>query len=334
MRKITLTKPYKDKIYNIKIEIDSYLQRSGNSIYVAQKSLPFYERMRSFIKSYKQEFGITLTLEEVYELAGHPYNKDYGTMKYIKSQAELVAKDGFIDDLKDRSVGSAYTKLRVMANSRDISIYDFAVLMTGYRFSYAIVKADYLEFLKAELLNAYPNRDVSGIKRDNAELYEKVRHALKYLPDFSSTAQLLEHLGFDIDRKPQIKSSLIDEKEICKQLLQLYPDKKITNLTTRAKLIYRSIVILARNKGQHIGEWLKERGFDHTQKTDAPRLAQVKVDEEKRYKLLISMRNEYLKQYEYDNATDIEKFKIDLAIAEQISKDLTQSKQETNTNLI
>ena len=185
--------------------------------------------------------------------------------------------------------------------------------MTGYKFEECNIKTDDYEATLKYLLDcAYPNKNLSGIKRKHPNLYEQLRVLQMYYPTPISMKNLVENLGFEWEAASNLVPKSPNSDEVVSQLRELYPDGVVEKIASTNPNLYHQIVRISRIQKISIGDWFKENGFSYPNATKIPQLGMIKVDATKREKLLLLLKRRALERMNITTSDPIELFRASL----------------------
>lgn len=317
------------KFINLGKRISTFVKLGGD-IYADTKTLPYYESMRYVKKEYEKELGEKVSMEQMYSLCGIKFDRDYRAFQVLQADISKFADpNNCVDIIRTTAIreqSNVYDRLKTMANKYEVSPFDFLTFMTPYRFSSGRVQGDSISRLKEDLLEAYPSRDLEGIRWDRPDLYERLRSLNKSLPEALSMQDLAGFLGFHNERfsqtKPEVK---IDEKEILANLTELFPDRDVSGITSVSPADYQKVVRLGFVNDQTPQQWLETRGFSFPTAVDMPRLSTTKVDLDDRLAEINGLRSEYIKEYDTENADNIDMFHINLDVMKRVVTKLEEN---------
>ena len=141
----------------------------------------------------------------------------------------------------------------------------------------------------------------------------------KSLPEALSMQDLAGFLGFHNERFSQTKPEVrIDENEILANLTGLFPDRDVSGITSVSPTDYQKVVRLGFANDQTPQQWLETRGFSFPTAVDMPRLSTTKVDLDDRLAEINGLRSEYIKEYDTENADNIDMFHINLDVMKRV----------------
>lgn len=310
---------FKERVLKLRKKIDGFVA-SGGDVYASKGNLPYYEDLHTLARYIRKKTGKDITHDEIYMLCGYKIDRDYNDfIKFIKEVSKFADKDGCVDKIRDVDLnrkGGVYQQLKVRSRAIDASPFDYLVLMTGFRFKDAFIEADYVQLLKMELLKEYPKRDITGIRRNRPDLYEKIRAVARANPNLSMT-EVVEFLGFYNSRLLEKDSKFINNEELIRDIKQCYPDLVVDGITKNPKL-YRRVVWASRVEGLTPGEWLKNNGFIYTTSIKSRRMIKVKVDGEERCKFLLGLKQKVMEDVNLSGLDAIDLYHKHLEAAKKV----------------
>jgi len=310
----------KQKILKLKQLILNFIANGGN-IYAPKRELPYYDYMSYIVKLLKQQ-DPNITYEDVYALCGIEFNKDYYFFKNFLAELKLYNHGGFVDGIREsktRATNNTYEKLKNYAEKYKTTPFDFLVLMTPYSFESCFIHTDnYEETLKHLILNKYPDKDISGIKRQEPELYEQLRQLQTYYPYPITMKDLVHNMGFIWPRASSKLPSIPNKQNVLDELNSLFPDKNIISLRQIDTTLYYKIIKLARFEKLSISEWLIKNGFNYSNAIKLSPLSQIKVDANSRAKLLQHLKQKQLENLNIQTANEIELYKASLKATQNV----------------
>ena len=316
------------RIANLEQRIRTFIKLGGD-IYADTKSLPYYETMRYAKKEIEAELGEKVTMEYMYSLCHIKFDRDYRAFQLLQADISRHADEhNCVDVIRTtalREQDYTYDKLKTMANKYGVSTFDFLTFMTPYHFSSGRVHGDSISRLKEDLLEAYPTRDLQGIRWDRPDLYERMRSLNKSLPEALSMQDLAGFLGFYNEKfsatKPEVR---IDENEVLENLTQLFPNGDVSGITSVSPADYQKVIRLSFKNDQTPQQWLADHGFAYPTAIDMPRLSTTKVELNDRLAEINELRAEYLKEYDTENADNIDMFHINIQVMQRVVGELEE----------
>ena len=323
---------FSSRINKLKDKIETYIKLGGD-IYDGRRDLPYYKYMSLLKRDMEEQYNITLTMEYMYSLCGIRFDREFNHYKEAcKKLKEYADENGCVDSLRkieNKKEGSVYFELKEMARKQGASFMDYIYFMTPYRLTTGRIQGDSIAKLKRDLLKAYPTRDLSGIRWDNVSLYERIRSLQLVMPEKLSRQEFIEFLGFSNDRfsnKPKIVN--VDEKEVIDELIKLYPDKQISNITIKAKQLYPKVVRLAFSEDLTVQQWLKTKGFIYSTGIASSRLSSTQVSFDTRTEELAPIRKKYEKKILKPNMNEVDKYYAKLEVMKKSLAELEENEKE------
>lgn len=316
------------RIENLTQRIRTFVKLGGD-IYADTKSLPYYDTMRYAKKEIEAETGEKVSMEYMYSLCGIKFDRDYRAFQLLQADVSKYADEhNCVDVIRTtvlREQDGVYDRLKTMANKYGVSTFDFLTFMTPYHFSSGRVHGDSISRLKEDLLDAYPTRNLEGIRWDRPDLYERMRSLNKSLPESLSMQDLAGFLGFYNEKfsatKPEVR---IDENELLGNLAENFPDKDVSGITSISPSDYQKIVRLSFKSDQTPQQWLEDRGYQFPTAIDMPRLSTTKVGLDDRLAEITDLRNQYIQEYDTANADNIDMFHINIQVMQRVVGELEE----------
>ena len=187
--------------------------------------------------------------------------------------------------------------------------------MTPYRFSSGRVVGDSIAKLKIDLLKAYPDRDLTGIRYDNSNLYERMRNVKQMLPIRLTMKELADFLGFSnkrfLDKNEDIKEK---EMQVLEELSETFPNKDVSNITNIAPTLYYKMIRVCFAYDQTAPQWLKSKGFTYITSNAGNRLSSTLISLNEREKDLLPLKKKYSKKIIKPNLSEVEKYYANLKV--------------------
>lgn len=316
------------RIANLEQRIRTFIKLGGD-IYADTKSLPYYEPMRYAKKEVEAELGEKVSMEYMYSLCHIKFDRDYRAFQLLQADISKYAdENNCVDIIRTTAVREqdyTYDRLKTMANKYGVSTFDFLTFMTPYHFSSGRVHGDSISRLKEDLLEAFPSRDLQGIRWNRPDLYERMRSLNKSLPASLSMQEVAGFLGFYNEKFSQTRPEVrIDEEEILANLTTLFPNKDVSGITSVSPSDYQKVVRLSFGSDQTPQQWLADHGFTFPTAVDMPRLSTTKVELDDRLKEINELRSEYLKEYDTENADNIDMFHINIEVMQKVVGELEE----------
>jgi len=307
-------------IEDIKQRIEEHIA-NGGSIYEPRRQLPFYNNLQKLVKRIQKSGNPDFTMIDAYKLCGYDFDREFAEyLKLIELLKTNADENGFVDSIKKiKGDNSPKTLLQKMASKIKCSPSDYLILMTNYRYSKAIIATNYIEQLRKELNETYPDGNIINIKRENPTLYEKLRHVCKYSPEvgINDMQSVAEYFGLTNERFSTTSMyQHLEIKKIIKDLWDLYPDGIVKELSKDNLTLYHKAVKCAVSQNKTLKQWLESNGFNYisSQKTD--RFSKTVVDSQVREKELMKARSKILgeERKTFSNAKDEYYYKKNVAM--------------------
>lgn len=321
-----------ERIEELKKRITAYIN-AGGDIYAPKRKLPYYEYLSSTVKAIKRKTGKDISFEDVYKMCGVNFSREYNHFRKFLAELTPFVENGYADAIRTkegRTTSNVYSMLKNYAEKYNTTPFDFLVLMTGYKFEECYIKTDYIENLKAELLVAYPNKDITGIRWENPQLYEKLRQIQKFLPEINSVKAAATHLGFTTRNMLGIYSGKKDEQLVVKELTKLYPNKNVVSLYSEHPELYYKVLRCCRENNKSTTEWFKGYGFTYSSGQKQPRLSKTKVDGEARAEMLLNLKRLALEKIDYNKTDEISRFEANIKATKAVIELLNNQQFETD----
>lgn len=311
-----------DPIKELTNRIQAHILKGG-SIYDPRRQLKYYEYLRNVKARLSKMDGIEYTNADIYQFCGFDYDPYYAIyLEMLSDLSELSDKDKYVDKKFSfkTTKPETYGKLCTLATAHNSCLYDTIVILTGYRLKDANINMDYEQALIERLLIAYPDRNIAGIRRNNTNLYEMIRHLKEYKYPTMSMAETIGILGFTNSRMKNETEINISKTELLSTLNRLYPSKVIDRSLFQQKDFYYKLIKLSILENLSLVEYLNKLGFSYTQGNMVARLAQMKVDESKRYNFLIKKKKEFYSKLDTSSLTDKDEYYLNLQLLDEIAK--------------
>lgn len=283
-------------IKKVRKQIQDYID-NGGSIYNERRTLPYYYNLR-YIQIKLQKTNANATIEDAYALCGFTMDREYHRFEKLKEALEAASdENGYVDAIK-KEKEPAHTKnvLNMFAHELDCAPSDYLVLMTKYRYKNSIIQGDYISQLRDEILEIYPDGDITGIKKDHPNLYEKLRHFKRYAPEDITMNDTLAYFA--------LKGSNFGDttltKEECSQIKQEFVAKYNPTDIKCVKDFdftdYQHLNKVAIKENISIYDLLTKLGYNIKTHAKVSSFSKTKVDTIKREHQLLSARREIISQ--------------------------------------
>lgn len=313
------------KIENPIEELTSRIQKhidNGGNIYMPRRQLPYYYYLCHVKTQFSKRDGVQYSNSDIYKMCGFDFDIEYANyLEIVADLNDLSDEHNYVDKNFNfkKTKPQTYGKLCTLAIKYNTCLYDFMVIVTGFRLKESNINIDYEKALVERLRKAYPNGNTTGFKRENSVLYEMVSHLRKYRYPTLSTSEVLEILGFNNDRNTTKSGTTIDENKLLKELEKRYPDKKINSSIAKSDIYYKLLKASINNKKGLI-TYLNDNGFTYIQGNLVERLALMKVEENARYNFLMNKKKEFYISHNAENLTDKERFHLNMQLISEIAK--------------
>jgi len=333
------------RIEKLKNKIFEHIN-AGGSIYDPKRELPYYEDMNTFVRYVRKKTGKDFTHDDAYKVCGIDFDREYNDFFDFLRNLQLFSTNKKVDKIKTNQVrkrNNVYERLKNYADKYNTTPFDFLVLMTPFEFDNCVIRTDnYQECLKYMIDKEYPNKDLTGIKRQYPSLYENLRQLQAYYPTPISMKTLVEQMGYDWPQASSLIPRVPSTNDVIKKLHALYPNGVVEHFTTKDPTLYMQAIKIARGEKKQLGEWLNEHGFSYPQNTPIPTLSRMNVDPDARAQLLKKLKCEALEKMNIRTTDPIELFhagldasKIVIAyINSQPTVDVLKLTDEINENQI
>lgn len=212
-------KPFDGKVQEIKEILDNFVEQGGD-VDEIDTAHPLYAKMRAFTPVVN---GKKLSMEEKFELAGHPRHPKYNDMNVVLERLSALKdyqdENGCVDSYRQNESLKQY--LSYCANMFGFPPSLIVCLLADQKLKSYVVYTDRTEFLKTALTEYLKvHKDFVGIKRADPQLYCLLTSVSKSYPTESgrklTNLELVEALGFEGVPNAFIKenlSSVFSEKQ-------------------------------------------------------------------------------------------------------------------------
>lgn len=174
------------------------------------------------------------------------------TIDLIDKELRKEYPSGIVSDLK-RTNNELYLKLKDYAKQNGTSIKELVEQKDYVYLRKSIIRLYVDDFL--ELEKRFPDYKIRAFYEVDNKLYYKIlSHAKSLKVDMK---KYLNSLGFDYESRNELSDDMIK-----KDLLALYPNKKVTNLSTTDNKLYYRIYQYAKKNNLTIGDLLNSLGFE------------------------------------------------------------------------
>lgn len=315
-------KKIENPIQELTSRIEKYIE-NGGSIYDPRRKLTYYDYLNHVRKRLAKENNTEYTNVDIYKMCGFDFDSEYANyLEIVSDLNDLSDKDNYVDKLFNfkETKPQTYGKLCTLSIKYKTCLYDFLVIVTGFRLKNANINLDYEKALIERLKKAYPTHNLSGIKHENNELYEMLRHVRRYRYPTLSMNELIEMYGFHNDHMAKESTLSINEEAVLRQLDEQFPDKKINSSLLYTTSYYYDLIKLSILHKKGLVTYLNSKGYTYSQGNLVSRLALMKVEEKSRYNFLINKKKEFYDKHNAENLTDKERFHLNIDLIKEIAK--------------
>lgn len=302
--------------------INAHINAGGN-IYQPKRQLAYYDYLQHVKEKLSKRDGVEYSSADIYKMCGFEFDPDYQTyLEIVSDLQDLSDENNYVDKTTSFKANKpeTYGKLATLSTKHHSCLYDFLVITTGYRLKEANINLDYENALVERLRMAYPNGDITGIRRDNTDLYEMLRHLKRYRYPALSMIEIIDILGFTNSRMQKQGYKQIDETKTVAELRQLYPSKNIDSSLVNQKGLYYRLLKISILYNLSLVDYLNSLGYTYLQGNLVPRLAQMKVDEHKRFEFLTSLKSKFYSEHKAETLTDKERYYLNLELIDKVAK--------------
>ncbi len=268
---------------NVKIDLIEEIEKyrtEGGSFHVRRKSLPFYDKLRTYCRSQD------MLPEEAMKSLGY---KDYSNLYYTYGNIDEIKKfrdkDGYVDSY--RSDDSFKSLITSAADFLKIPVPLVVMLVCDENLKEFYLQTEYYDYVRQKMED-YISRhgDLEGISSKDPVLYEKYRKVrTMFLAEYGEAVtndDVLFTLGFE-DIKNKMKDKEFKSKDI-KEIM--YEAKTIAEknggVLSREDLENskcRAVAINAAKLGVPVKELFRVYEVDYAHGKKIPRLSRVKMQE-------------------------------------------------------
>lgn len=315
-------KKIENPIEELTSRIQNYI-KNGGSIYDPKRKLSYYDYLDHVKHSLSKKDGVKYCVADIYKMCGFDFDPEYANyLEIIADLNDLSDGNNYVDKLFNfkQTKPQTYGKLCTLAIKHHTCLYDFLVIVTGFRLKEANINLDYEKALVERLKKAYPDRNTTRFKRENPDLYEMVCHLKDYRYPTLSTTQVLDILGFENDRITSSPTSHVNENELLEILEEQFPDKQISSSLIKTKNFYYDLIKVSILNKMNLVTYLNSKGYTYIQGNLVERLALMKVEEKSRYNFLMAKKKEFYDSHNAENLTDKERFYLNMQLIDEIAK--------------
>lgn len=323
----------KDVKAQLVCDIDEYL-KNGGSFHVNRKSLPFFERLRTYRRALERE-GIVFTNEQAMKSLGYnQYSNIYFRFFELHKIAEMQSEGEYID-IDSRTQGV----LQKAAISTKLPAPLIVTLLYDKNMSSYFVEADYFNYVVQEMQNyVEKNGSLKGLSNKEPKLYQKFIHIKRYMftGDLESLSSLdvLKAMGFD--GVESFLTSAVRDFDLLKTIdkLRAASDDGSLEFSDIDKLDYCYLNVYSKRVGTSLKELLNSCGLDYKGQNKGYVLGRIKSHQypyiaqmrQRRDELMeesgVSLENGYCKEEIFEKKFEVcrqvyEEFKEKIVIAQE-----------------
>lgn len=242
-------------------EIDKYIAEGGQ-FDVDHMELPFFGRMRTYMRRFQKQ-GIYLTFEEAMRELGYKnFSDTYSRCKRLENLKNFRDEEGYVDSYrKDKSYAGYITWL---SKSLDLPYYIIIELLCDEKLKTVTISTEYIAHVKAELENFIEaNGSLKGMSRDK-QLYEKLHNLRRYLSFGTGESLSNEDILaiMEIDTEHKLKNNTEKDANI-EEILQKYIEKGRAKASDFDNSTYRKIISWSIKMGVPLNELFKSYGIEY-----------------------------------------------------------------------
>lgn len=325
-------------IENLKNNIAGYIAKHGMPYDInIKKEFPYYNVMRYV--------GQNLGLEDrsfgsVMRALGFDYDDEY--YKYtdmINELSKFADESNCIDEAKKHRGESAVDRLRTFAQSMGCTPSDYLRLMTPYHYTKGAIKTDYVTETMRLIQEKYPDGDVTGIKEKDPTLYAHLRNIARTTG--SSMQDVVDMMGIYANGKTikKFSNKAFEVDMPLEEIVQGYKrgleSKEIEKLTDNNNLYFK-LVKHACVLNCSVQDLCKANDLPTDgMRLGAERLGRIGVDEQTRAKELLDKREEIISRDGLvEPSGGSEKYRFDKMLAQQVLTELSNVREEMNSELL
>ncbi len=255
-RKSKISKNLREDLIGL---IKDYI-KSGGSLHIERKKLPFYEKLHSYQISLKRQ-GRMVSHEYImkYDLGFREFSDLYYRCRDVEKLKLFRDRDGYVDSYRSHKVFNNYIK--EVAQTFNIPIYFVTDLLADERMRKYEISIDKVAYTE-RLLHNYVNKHGTfvGIKRNDTRTYEAFNYLIKYYSDGTeekfTKSEWLEMFGLDhVENKFRDSKNdrNVDINDIMIKLQRQYNGQTII-LKNLDPSDYRAIIKKAVNLGVNVSQ--------------------------------------------------------------------------------
>ena len=281
-------------INKVRGQIDDH-EAQGGSIYDERRMLSYYDNLL-YLRDKLKVGNPEITIEDTYRLCGHPMDREYHRFELFNEElSRATDMSGYVDKVKSNPEHShAKNVLNMLAKDLGCSPSDYLVLMTKYRYRKAIIQCDYVSKLSSDILKEYPDGNISGIKREHPNLYNRLKHFSRYIPENISPQDVLYFFGLMNDGFSDTPISEDECSMIKYNFKKKYDPSTIEKVSDFEFGDYQRLNRVAIKEGIAIYDMLISLGYNVKNHANVASLSRTKVNAEEREKELLTARRQVI----------------------------------------
>lgn len=310
-------------------EVTKYRQ-NGNSFHVKRKSLPFFERLSTAIKTEQRLSGISYTHNEYMKKLGF---KDYSDIYFrysgILELSEYVDEYGFVDNYRKNPKVKAF--IQDAAISLNVPVGVVVSLIGNFKLKHYFINTDYINFVKQELESYYDKYGtLRGLGSRNSELYENLRHIERYImTEFGEDVKLdvilrMLNIDFSNTRFGEVNHDIVQAKDIEDIVTKYQTLAKQQNGKIKKRDLLQEDYNFLLKKSKRFGIYMKDLfefyGICYEDGINVKRFATKKSNSFPYMQEMQQERDETLSQYNLNELCKEEAFELRLKICLEIYK--------------
>lgn len=289
------SKVVKDVKAQLVLEIEEYL-KNGGSLHVTRKSLPFFERLRTYRRSLERE-NIFLTNEQAMKSLGYnQYSNAYFRFLELHKIAEMGDEEGYVD--LDRTMQNCLQNASI---SSKLPTPLIVTLLYDKKLKSYFVEADYFNYVIQEMQKYIEeNGSLKGISNRDPQLYQKFTHIKRYMftgaLEELSSLDVLKAMGFD--GVESFLTSAVRDFDLKKTIEKL---KEISNggkleMSDMSQTDYCYLNVCAKRMGTSLKEMLNVFGLDYNGQLKGDVFGRIKSSQYPYMAQMLQRRDELMEE--------------------------------------
>lgn len=242
-------------------EINKYIA-DGGRFEVDHTELPFFNRMRTYMRRFQKQ-GIYLTFEEAMKELGYKdFSDTYSRCKKLEILKNFRDEDGYVDSYRKDKTYAGY--MTWLSKFLDLPYYIIIELLCDEKLKKLTISTEYIAHVKAELEKYIEiNGSLKGMSRDK-KLYEKLRNLRRYLS--FGTGETLSNENIlaimEIYTEHKLKNNIAKDIDI-EKILEKYIEKGSAKASDFDNSTYRKIISWSIKMGVPLNELFKSYGIEY-----------------------------------------------------------------------